>query len=149
MAWPTDSTGVTTANLDSASDNPASARAEIYNGFLELQKVIDGRGQASGVAALDASSYVAQSQINPTITTSSTDITLSPNTNMVQVNNFLNLNPVAYASLPSSPAMGDIAFLTTDGGGATQNQPIYYNGTRWNYFNNTANGGTDAAVATS
>ena len=68
---------------------------------------------------------------------------------MVQVNNFLNLNPVAYASLPSSPAMGDIAFLTTDGGGATQNQPVYYNGTRWNYFNNTANGGTDAAVATS
>ena len=68
---------------------------------------------------------------------------------MVKITSFINLAPVAYASLPSSPAMGDVAFLTTDGGGATQNQPIYHNGTRWNYFNNTANGGTDAAVATS
>lgn len=134
MAWPTDSTGVTTTNLDNAADNPANARAEIYNALLELQKVIDGRAEANGVASLDASSFVTQSQINPTITTSSADITLSPNTNMVQVNNFLNLNPVAYASLPSSPAKGDVAYLTTAGDGASKEQLIFYNGSAWKYM---------------
>ena len=48
MAWPTDSTGVTTANLDSASDNPASARAEIYNKALSAAEIKSNFNQLRG-----------------------------------------------------------------------------------------------------
>ena len=44
---------VTTTHLDSGTDSPAAARSELYLAMLELQKVIDGRGVASGVASLD------------------------------------------------------------------------------------------------
>ena len=135
MAWPTDSSGVSTSNVDSATKNPADARADIFNAFVELQNVIDGRGQASGVASLDSNSQVPQSQINPTLTSSgTTDITLSPATSMVKIQDFINLNPVAHASLPSSPVQGDVAFLTTDSLSASQNKLVYYNGTAWRYI---------------
>ena len=148
MAW-ANSSNVSTDNVDSASDNPSLARADIYNAFLELKNVIAGRGAADGVASLDSNSKVPASELPNTLTSSTGNLSLQPANERVAVTSVINLAPVAFASLPSSPAKGDIAFLTTDGAGATQNQPCYYNGTRWNYFNNTANGGTDAAVATS
>ena len=146
MAWPTDSSGVSTSNVDSATRNPADARADIYNAFINLQNVIDGRGQASGVASLDSNSQVPQAQINPTLSSSgSTDITLSPATSMVKIQDFVNLNPVAYASLPSSPAQGDVAFLTTDGAAASQNQLVLYNGSAWKYVADPS--GSDVAAS--
>ncbi len=57
----------------------------------------------------------------------------------VKVTDVLNLNPVAFASLPGSPAKGDVAFLTTDSGSNTKNKPVYYDGTNWKYFNDDTN----------
>ena len=54
---------VTTTHLDSGTDSPAAARSEIYLALVELQKVIDGRGVASGVASLDASALVPLAQL--------------------------------------------------------------------------------------
>ena len=63
--------------------------------------------------------------------------TLEPSTEVV--------TPVAFANLPSSPANGMVAFLTTDGAGATKNKLCYYETTnnRWSYVVD------DSAVATS
>ena len=52
---------------------------------------------------------------------------------MVKIQDFVNLNPVAHASLPASPVKGDVAFLTTDSTPATQNRLVYYDGSGWKY----------------
>jgi hypothetical protein len=132
MPW-ANSTNVSTDNVNSASDNPADARADIEAAFLELKNVIAGRGAASGVASLDSSSLVPAAQLPSTLTSATGNISLQPANERVSVSSFVNLAPVAYASLPASPAKGDIAYLTTDGAGATKEQLIFYNGTAWKY----------------
>jgi len=146
MAWATAGNIVIT-NLDAGTDSPASARADLKAALDELTIVSNNLGTTDGAAKIESTGVISAAVTG--VATTSGALTLDPATDVVKIQNVINLNPVAFAALPGSPAMGDFAFLTTDGAGATQNQPIYYNGSRWNYFNNTANGGTDAAVATS
>ena len=146
MGW-ANSSNVTTTHLDSDADSPTSARPEIKKALDELTNVINGRDTANGVCGLDSDTLVPNSKLPATLTTTgSNNLQLQPATDMVKIDKFINLAPVAYAALPTSPAMGDMAFLTTDGAGDTQNQMIYYNGSAWKYFNSTTDGGTDATV---
>lgn len=144
MAWPTNDSNIVTTNLDAGTDSPAAARPDLKAALDELANVINGRNQASGVAGLDASSKITNTQLPDTIVSSaSTDLTIDPNTGVVVIQDVMQLNPVAYASLPASPAKGQTAFLITDGAGATKDKPIYHNGSSWRYMND------DSAVATS
>ena len=144
MAWPTNDSNIVTTNLDAGTDSPAAARPDLKAALDELANVINGRNQASGVAGLDASSKITNTQLPDTIVSSaSTDLTMDPNTGVVVIEDVMQLNPVAYASLPASPAKGQTAFLITDGAGATKDKPIYHNGSSWRYMND------DSAVATS
>lgn len=144
MTWPTNDSNIVVTNLDSGTDSPAAARADLKAALDELANVINGRDQASGVAGLDASSKIAAAQLPDTITSSaSTDLTIDPNTGVVIIEDVAQMNPVPYANLPGSPAKGQIAMLTTDGASVTKDKPIYHNGSSWRYFND------DSAVATS
>jgi len=71
--------------------------------------------------------------------------TIDPGNDVVTLKNGLYFTPVAFGSLPSNPANGMVAFLTTDGAGATKNKLVYYETTnnRWSYVVD------DSAVATS
>jgi len=71
--------------------------------------------------------------------------TLEPGSEVVTLKNGVLFTPVAFANLPSNPAMGMVAFLTTDGAGATKNKLCYYEtaNNRWNYVDD------NSAVATS
>jgi len=71
--------------------------------------------------------------------------TLQPTSEVVTLKNGLLFTPVAFANLPGTPAMGMVAFLTTDGAGATKNKLCYYEtaNNRWNYVDD------NSAVATS
>ena len=143
MTWG-NASNVTTVHLDSDSDSPTSARVEIKLALDELQNVINGLNTANGACGLDANALVSNSKLPATLVTSgSNNLVLDPNTNMVKIQNFINLAPVAYANLPSTPAQGDVAFLTTNGAAATKNKLCYYNGTDWKYFND------DSTVAAS
>ena len=51
--------------------------------------------------------------------------TLQPTSEVVTLKNGLLFTPVAFANLPGTPAMGMVAFLTTDGAGATKNKLCY------------------------
>jgi len=144
MAWPANANNISTTNLDAGTDNPASARPDLKAALDEITNLINGRNQASGVAGLDASSKISATQLPDEInSSSSTDLTIDPTTGVVVVEDVVQLNPVAYAALPASPAKGQTAFLITDGAGATKNKPIYHNGSSWRYMND------DSAVATS
>ena len=117
---------------------PADAREDIRKAFVELQAVINGRGAVNGVASLNASTQVPAAQIPATLVSTTGDITLQPNSARTSFEDVINLQPVDYASLPATPATGDMAYLTTDGGATSQEQIIYYNGTDWKYMANLA-----------
>jgi hypothetical protein len=140
MTWG-NSSNISTTNLDSATDSPALARLDLLAALGELQNVINGLGTTGGALKIESDDKIFGREGIKTAT--SKNLNLQPNTSMVKIENFINLKPVAYASLPSTPAQGDVAFLTTDGASATKNKLCYYNGTAWKYFND------DSTVAAS
>src|SRR5210317_1824968 len=100
MAWPTDDSNIVTTNLDAGTDSPAAARPDLKAALDELANVINGRNQASGVAGLDASSKITNTQLPDTIISSaSTDLTINPNTGLVNINSVMKLNPQTRADL--------------------------------------------------
>lgn len=122
---------VTTANLDSAADDPSQARSEIYNALLELQNVINGRATANGVASLTASTKIPTNQLPDIIQSSSgNSLLLQPDTERVGIENILYLTPRTTAQLNAfSAAEGDVAYCSDgDAGSACL---AVYNGTDW------------------
>ena len=138
MAFPTGS--VPTDNLDNVSDSPASAREDLLLAVQKLNDIIASYDSADGIAALDSGGQIVNTKLPAALVSASGNVTITPASNILKVANFVELTPVAYASLPGSPVNGQIAFLTTDGASATQNKPIYYETTnnRWNYMDGTA-----------
>lgn len=132
-AFPSSAT-IATGNLDAATDSPASARADIKAAFDDLQSIVDSYDDADGIAALDSGGKVVNTKLPDTLISSSgNNLTLDPHTSMLKIQNFINLVPVAYGSLPASPVAGDIAFLTNDGAGSAKNKLIYSTGSGWKY----------------
>ena len=133
MAWPASDANIDTTNLDAATDSPASARADLKTALDELANVINGRGEASGVAPLNASSKVTNTYLPDTFVSSSgIDITLQPDTNRVSIEDVLNLTPLTLAQLAStipSPQEGDVAYATN--GDAGSKCIVVYDGTNW------------------
>jgi len=119
MAWGTSSNVITT-NLDSGTDSPAAARADIKSAFDELKAVIDGRNTANGVAGLDASQKITISQIPDEINSSSgVNLVLDPNTGKVKLEEILNLAPQTVSQLNARADIqqGDIAFCSNGDAG--------------------------------
>jgi len=137
MAWPANSSNISTTNLDSSADSPAAARGDIKTALDELANVIDGRGQASGVAPLNASSKIDATYLPSEINSAAaTDLTLDPTTDVVVVENIIKLTPQTVAQLGSvtSPQEGMIAFCSDGGDSALAGVPVYYTGGQWRDF---------------
>jgi len=137
MAWPTNSSNIVTTNLDSSADSPAAARGDIKTALDELANVIDGRGQASGVAPLNASSKIDATYLPSEINSAAaTDLTLDPTTDVVVVENIIKLTPQTIAQLQAvgTPAEGMIAFCSDGGDSALEGVPVYYAGGQWRDF---------------
>ena len=117
MAW-ANSSNIDTTNLDSGTDSPAAARADLKAALDELILVINGRGQANGVVPLSASSKILATYLPDEINSSSTNnLTLDPDTGKVNIEEILNLAPQTAAQLNarSDQATGDVAYCS-DGG---------------------------------
>jgi len=120
MAW-ANSANIVTTNLDAGTDSPAAARGDLKAALDELTLVINGRGQANGVAPLNAASKVAATYLPDELNTSaSTDLTLDPSTDKVRIEHILNLNPQTVAELQARTDIseGDIAFCSNGASGA-------------------------------
>jgi hypothetical protein len=130
MSWGTVG-NVTTVNLDSSADDPSQARVELYNALIELQAVINGRGSASGVASLDASSKIPAAQLPDTIQSSTGQpLLLQPNSGRVSIEDILLLTPKTTAELEAlTAAQGDIAYCS-DGDAGSKCLAVY-DGTNW------------------
>ena len=137
MAWP--NVTLTTSNLDSTSDSPANARADLYDTVVAVNDIISSRGTANGVASLDSTTYVPQAQINPTLISSGgTDITLQPASERVNVDNILNLQSQTVSQLSNLSAQtGDVSYCSN---GANGNVCIaVYTGSNWKQITLGAN----------
>lgn len=130
MGWGTVG-NVTTNNLDSAADDPSQARVEIYNALVELQNVINGRASANGVASLNSSSKIPNTQLPDTITSSSGQpLLLSPSSGRVTVQNILKLTPRTVSELEALTAFeGDVAYCSN--GDAGSKCVAIYDGSDW------------------
>lgn len=131
MAWITAGNIITT-NLDASTDSPASARADLKAALDEIVVAANGRGQADGVASLDSSTLVPNTQLPNTLISSGTNnLTLDPGSDKVAIQDIINLNPrtVAQLNARTDKATGDVAYCS-DGDGANPCIAVY-NGSAW------------------
>jgi len=135
MAWPANANNISTGNLDSGTDNPASARSDLKAALDEITNIINGRNQASGVAGLDASSKITNTQLPDTIiSSSSTALTITPNTGALNINSVIKLNPQTRAQLYARGDLADGMVGMASNGDSTIDTPVYYAGGVWRYF---------------
>lgn len=135
MAWPANADNISTTNLDAGTDNPASARADLKAALDEITNLINGRNEASGVAGLDASSKISNTQLPDTIiSSSSTDLTLTPNTGTVNINSVIQMNPQTRSALYARSDLADGMIAMASDGDSTVDTPVYYAGGVWRYF---------------
>ena len=134
MGWGT-AGNINTGNLDAGSDNPASFRSDAKAAFDEITAIINGRNAASGVAGLDASSKITNTQLpDIIISSSSTDLTLTPNTGTVNINSVLQMNPQTRVQLYARSDLADGMIGVCSNGDSTVDTPVYYAGGVWRFF---------------
>lgn len=125
------STTLTTQHLDNATDSPASARTELKAGIDATQDIINSYDQNSGIAALDSGGKVVNTKLPDTlISSSTTNLTLDPDTNIVKINNIIQLEPQTVAQLNAQSGLseGQVAYVSNDTGGKAL---AVYDGSNW------------------
>ena len=139
MTFPT--ANVSIANLDSATDDPSLARADLLDAVNKLNTIISEGGAAGGVALLNGSGYVSTAQIPSTISTTSADITLAPSTGVVNIQNILRLTqfPTATILTFTGNVSGDMVMCSNVGNIAANPGVAFYNGSVWRGLPFTAN----------
>ena len=129
-AFPSSGT-VDTQYLDSATDSPADARSSIKDGLDLVQDIIDSYDSASGIAALDAGGKIVNTKLPNSLTSSSgSNLTLTPDTNVVKINNIIELTPRTTAQLELLTGVtGQISYCS-DGDAGIPCLAVY-NGSDW------------------
>lgn len=139
MTFPTAT--VNTNNLDSATDDPSAARADLLDAVQKLNTIIDEGGDPNGVALLDGSGYLPVAAIPPTISTASGAITFQPGSGVVQINNVLRLNQLPTATILTftGNVSGDMVMCSNVGNIANNPGIAVFNGNVWRGLPLTAN----------
>jgi hypothetical protein len=130
MTFP--SSTISTDNLDSGTDSPALARADIYNAIVALNAIISEANAADGVALLDSSGLYDPTKL-PSVFSPTGYLTLSPSASVVNIQDILRLTALPAADITATDAVrGDIAFSSdADSGDAAI---CFYDGANWRYL---------------
>jgi len=129
MPFPT--VQVSTDNLDSSTDDPSQARADLLDAVEKLNTIITEAGLAQGVALLDSDGKLDGGQIPTSISASGTQI-LSPTSGIVNIQDRLRLTAFTNAQILSlsAPTLGDVVICSN----ISVNQGpgvAFYTGTAW------------------
>jgi hypothetical protein len=129
MAFPTGTT-IPTANFDSATDNPANARADLLQTVTAVNDIIASENTAGGVVVLTGSGKLPSSTIPTQITLSTGVQVINPVSGVVNIRDILRLQPNTVAELTAlTSEAGDVAYCSDGAGG---NECLaFYNGTDW------------------
>lgn len=134
MGWG-NSSNIVTTNLDNSADDPGLARADLKTALDELSAVIDGRGTASGVASLDATTKIPAAQLPDEINSSSgVNLVIAPDTGRVGIEDIINLNASGTTTLEALVTAGDViagdVAYCSDGDAGSPCLAVY-DGTAW------------------
>jgi hypothetical protein len=129
MAFPTGTT-IPTANFDSATDNPADARADLLQTVQAVNDIIASENSASGVVVLTGGGKLPSSVFPTQITLSTGVQVINPVSGVVNIRDILRLQPNTVADLEAlTSEAGDVAYCSDGAGG---NECLaFYNGTDW------------------
>ncbi len=133
MTFPT--AAVNTTNLDSSSDNPANARADLLDAVEKLNAIIEDANGSDGVVVLTGSGKLPGSVIPAQITLASGVQVINPTDGVVNIRDVLRMQQMTTADILalSTPEAGDIAFATD--GDSTAPSLCIYDGTDWRTLN--------------
>jgi hypothetical protein len=128
MTFPT--AAISTANLDSGSDNPANARADLLDLTQKVNTIISEANTAEGVLVLGADGKISTTQLPSNQVVTGIQI-LQPTDGIVQIRTVLRMFPIYTEDLIAdfSPSQGDIA-MTIDGD-AGNPALACYDGSAW------------------
>lgn len=141
MAFPTSQ--VNTDNLDSDADNPAAARADLYDAVTKLNTIISEANGANGAALLNAGGTIDSNKLPQTIAFGSGNQIIAPSSGIVNIQDILRLTAQPKADIlnlsTATLTIGDIA-LASDAGTywvgtnsttASSVTLCLYDGTKW------------------
>lgn len=129
MAFPTGTT-IPTSNFDSASDNPANARADLLQTIQAVNDIIASENGDNGVCVLNGSGKIPNSAIPSQISLSSGVQVINPVDGVVNIRDILRLQPNTVTELTAlTSTAGDVAYCSNGAGG----NPClaFYDGTTW------------------
>lgn len=130
MTFPT-GTVISTANLDSGTDDPSLARSDLYDAVVAVNAIIASENSADGVLVLDGSGKVPAANFPTTLNPSTTQI-FAPTTGIVKIQSLLRLAPNYIDDLAAdfpTPELGDI--VSTYDGDAGDPCLAMYDGSAW------------------
>lgn len=131
MAFPTSQVNID--NLDSDSDNPAAARADLYDAVTKLNTIIDEANGANGVALLNASGNIDSNKLPQTIAFGSGNQIIAPSSGIVNIQDIIRLTAQPKSDIlninTATLTVGDIA-LASDVNSGTVGLCLF-NGTGW------------------
>ena len=128
MAFPTVES--TTTHLDSDSDSPASARAEIKDAVDNVNAMISSRNTANGALVINSQGRI-DSVFMPDLYQTVNNMVLASGTGIIEIQNYLRMTPytVAEANALGDVQAGDVAYIS-DGDGGSPCLAVH-NGTNW------------------
>jgi len=132
MPFPTGTT-ISTANLDSGTDDPSLARVDLYDAVVAVNNIISSADTANGLALLDGSGKYKSAKFPTTISVTGTQ-TISPSTGIVNIQDVVRLTALTNTAISAlaTPQLGDIAISSNADAG---NPAIcFYNGSAWKYL---------------
>jgi hypothetical protein len=130
MAFPT-GTQITTSNLDSDTDSPSLARADLLTAVEALNAIIASANGASGVLVLTGAGKIPAGIMPQSITLPQGVQIINPASLVVNIRDFLRIQPQTVEDMDAftEQAQGDICFLT-DGDSGNPCLAVY-DGTDW------------------
>lgn len=130
MTFPT-GTQIATINLDSGSDSPASARADLLSAVETLNLVTAEVNTALNVVVLDSNGLLPDTAM-PSTYAPSNNLTLAPTTGIVKIEDYLRLQIITKAAVLANTNMtiGDMALAADDLTGVNA-KLCMYDGTVW------------------
>lgn len=142
MSFPANTTQVSTDNLDSGADDPSLARADLLQCVQLVNEIIAGQNAASGVAVLDGSGKIPQTQLPQSITYTGAGFQIiNPTSGFVEIQNLLRLFPLTKAQVTATSTAtlvaGTIAYcadVTTTTSGL-----VFYDGSVWKTISTSGN----------
>lgn len=134
MTFPTGTT-ISTANLDSATDSPANARADLLATVNAVNSIIASENAANGVCVLNGSGKIPSSTIPAQITLSSGVQVINPTDGIVNIRDVLRMQQMSSVDILAlvDPVAGDIAFATD--GDSSAPALCIYDGDDWRTLN--------------